>query len=287
MTSSHQPAAPGNEDRTLDIGGVRITLRCADQRFFSWLEGITGYANFITPPAGPVDTTVHLRFRGQRGRGLWNSRSATTTLRPRGDEYRVLHHDFLARSNHGFRKMDAILPREDIYAFDNLLRFLCSVHAPAHGGFLLHAATLVHRDEAYVLYGLSGAGKSTAAAISIPDHRCLAEDATLIRQQDRQTMAWATPLLHHPAEPPRPGGFPVRGFFRLAQTPVFRLTRLDGAEAVRSLMQRVLLYEGFHLGSDIFNVCGDAAARTAQYELGLARGEDFWPALMTSLEKET
>jgi len=278
------PVAPG--DLTLDIGGIRVRLSFAGQRFSRWLEGIAAYRNFITATAGPTDAAVRLRFRGQRGRGIWNDRSEVTTLRHRGDECRILHHDFLARSTPGFRELEAILPREDVYAFDNLPRFLVSVHAPARSGFLLHAATLIHQDAAFVLYGLSGAGKSTAAALSTPRRRCLAEDATLVRVESGRATAWATPLLHHPAEPPRPGGFPVRGFFRLAKTPAFCLKRLSGADGVRSLMQRVLLYEGFHLGGDIFGVCSEAATGTAQYELGLARGENFWPALLEALDQE-
>lgn len=271
---------------TLEIGDIRIALRGPDRHFSRWLEGIDGYRNFIVHDKDPFDATVKLRFRGLRGRGIWSDRSEVTDLHRRGDQFRIEHRDFLARSTAGFRDLQVILPQADIYAFDNLLRFLVSVHAPAHNGFLLHAATLVHQEKAFVLYGLSGAGKSTAAARSRPALRCLAEDATLVQADGGRATAWATPLLHHPDEPPRPGGFPVRGFFRLAKTPGFTLTRLAAADALRSLMRPVLLYQGFHLSNAIFSACSELAAGVAHFELGLAPGENFWPPLLAALDKE-
>jgi len=272
-------------DRIFDIGGIRIALRTPEPGFASWLEGIDGYRNFLSASPGPTDAVVNLRFRGERGRGRWQNRSAATLLRHRGNECHILHHDFLAHCSPDFTELDVILPAEDIYGFDNLLRFLLSIHAVHHGGFLLHAATLEHQEEAYVLYGLSGAGKSTAAAQSVPGRRCLAEDATLVVTGNSRATAWATPLLHHSGpEPPRPGGFPVRGFFRLAQTPALDLSRITGAHAARSLMRRVLLYEGFHLSANIFSICVDVAASTRHhYELGLTLGSDFWPPMLEAL----
>jgi len=272
---------------TLEIGGIRIRLECSDQGFHRWLQSIPAYGNFLVETAAPTDCAVRLRFRGRRSRGIWRRRQVETTLTRRQGSERILHHDFLARAVPGFSEMDAILPGEDIYAFDNLLRFLLSVLAPPRGGFLFHAATLVEAGEAYILYGTSGAGKSTAAAASVPDRRCLAEDATLVTTgPDGRAMAWATPLLHHPGEPPRPGSFPVRGFFRLAKTPVFRLIRLGGAEAVRSLMPCVLLYQGFHLGPAIFEACHDLARDALHYGMGLALHDDFWPPLLAALDDE-
>ncbi len=76
----------------------------------------------------------------------------------------------------------------------------------------------------------------------------------------------------------------MRGFFRLAQTPAFDMSRISGARAARSLMRRVLLYEGFHLSADIFSICLDLATSTEHhYELGLALGSDFWPPLLGAL----
>lgn len=270
----------------LEIGGIRIALRGPDRHFSRWLEGIDGYRNFIAHDDGRIDATVRLRFRGLRGQGIWSERSEVTALHRRGEQFRIEHRDFLARSTAGFRDLQVILPQADIYAFDNLLRFLVSVHAPAHNGFLLHAATLVHQEKAFVLYGLSGAGKSTAAVRSMSALRCLAEDATLVQADGGRATAWATPLLHHPEQPPHPGGFPVRGFFRLAKTPVFTLTRLSAADAVPGLMRRVLLYQGFHLSDAIFSACSEMAAGVAHFELGLALGEDFWPPLLAALDEK-
>jgi hypothetical protein len=269
---------------TLEIGGIRIRLACTGRGFFRWLDSYPAYGNFAVGDDGPADCTVHLRFRGRRQRGTWRRRQVETGLTRRHDHLRILHHDFLARATPDFSEMDAILPEADIYALDNLLRFLLSVLAPPRGGFLLHAATLEHRGEAWVFYGTSGAGKSTAAARSRPERRCLAEDATLIRlEHDGRVIAWATPLLHHPGEPPRPGGFPVRGCFRLAKTPVFTLTRLGGAEAVISLMPCVLLYQGFHLAPAIFEACHALSHAALHYEMGFSLHDDFWPPLLAAL----
>jgi len=282
--SRHQNAFDG--ETILDAAGIRIVLHCADAGFRRWLDGIAGYRNFLTREDGPADAAVRLTFRGRRERPMWRRRPQETSLRRQGALVRIRHRDFPARGAPDFSRFDVLLPREDVYAFDNLLRFLLSVHAPARGMFLLHAAALVHDGEAYVLYGRSGAGKSTAAAVTAetPGRRCLAEDAVLVGVDGERVFAAATPLLHHPAEPPRPGHFPLRGLFRLRPAPAFCCTPLGAGAGVRSLLPSVLLYEGFHLADRIFELCSDAALGRSGFDLGLRLGEDFWPALLESLD---
>lgn len=278
------PQTDPTVETTFGAAGVRIALRCSDPGFRRWLDGIEGYRRFIDGHGGPPDASVRLTFRGRRRRPMWHRRPRETSLRRQGALVRIRHRDFLGRGTPDFSRLDVLLPREDVYAFDNLLRFLLSVHAPARGMFLLHASALVHEGQAYVLFGRSGAGKSTAVAASGPGRRCLAEDALLVGADDDGAFAAATPLLHHPAEPPRPGRFPVRGLFRLRPAPAFSCTPLSAGEVVRSLLPSVLLYGAFHLADRIFELCSDAALGSAGFDLGLRLGEDFWPSLLESVK---
>lgn len=279
---------PRGEALVLNVGGIRVALYSRDRGFFRWVRCVPAYEGFIEEGVDPIDAgaAVRLRFRRKCPDSPWFNRRLKTATEMRSGLLRIRHRHFLGCADPGFGVLDAVLPGRDIFCLDNLLRVVLSVHAPRHRGVLLHAASVKIAGSAYLFYGTSGSGKSTAARKSIDRYRCLAEDATLVRLVEGVPHAFATPLVHYHETPPRPGRAPVRGFFRLAKTPRFTLRPLGGTEAARSLMTAVLLYTGFHIGGEIFDLCARFAGAGGQYEMGSALAEDFWPTLLDAVPPE-
>ncbi len=73
------------------------------------------------------------------------------------------------------------------------LRVTLAVQAFARGGFLFHAAGVVHQEKGYALFGLSGSGKTTAAQLSAPDP-VLNDDLLLLWPDDAGWTMYATPF---------------------------------------------------------------------------------------------
>src|SRR6185295_18006949 len=67
----------------------------------------------------------------------------------------------------------------DLRAIENYVRVAVAWQAVWGGGALVHAASAVWRDRAYLFYGESGAGKSTLAA-SNRRGRIVSDDLSLV-----------------------------------------------------------------------------------------------------------
>jgi hypothetical protein len=62
----------------------------------------------------------------------------------------------------------------------------------SHGGMLVHAAAVIRNERAYLFFGKSGDGKSTAAAIS-RRFGVIGDDVIAVKRQGRDFIAYPTP----------------------------------------------------------------------------------------------
>jgi hypothetical protein len=73
------------------------------------------------------------------------------------------------------------------------LRVAVALHAFAQGAMLFHAACVVHREKGYLLFGLSGSGKTTAAKLSGLDP-VLNDDLLLLWPANERWLVYSTPF---------------------------------------------------------------------------------------------
>ncbi len=73
------------------------------------------------------------------------------------------------------------------------LRVAVAMNAFTHGAMLFHAACVVHHEKGYLLFGLSGSGKTTAARLSDPDP-VLNDDLLLLWPDDGRWFVYSTPF---------------------------------------------------------------------------------------------
>ncbi len=73
------------------------------------------------------------------------------------------------------------------------LRVAFAMHAFTQGAMLFHAACVVHHDKGYLLFGLSGSGKTTAARLSAPDP-VLNDDLLLLWPSAEGWLVYSTPF---------------------------------------------------------------------------------------------
>ena len=117
---------------------------------------------------------------------------------------------------------------------ENVLRLLLARHVVEQGGVPFHAAGVVRDDRAHLLAGPSGAGKTTAVALSAPCVR-LGDDFGFAVPGPEGWRTAAVPFDNAErgdADPPR-GWFPLAGVWRLYQAPATRLE--TPSEMVRDL----------------------------------------------------
>jgi hypothetical protein len=73
------------------------------------------------------------------------------------------------------------------------MRVAVALQAFTQSAMLFHAACVIHNDKGYLLFGLSGSGKTTAAKLSDPDP-VLNDDLLLLRPEDGCWLVHSTPF---------------------------------------------------------------------------------------------
>lgn len=101
---------------------------------------------------------------------------------------------------------------------ENVLRMATALVVRARGGLLLHSAAIARGDEAIILVGRSGAGKSTACATALRlGHRVLSDELNALFVDDGRLWVSPVPFAGDHGEPPQETRLGVRQLFLLEQ----------------------------------------------------------------------
>ncbi|MFH2108234.1 MAG: hypothetical protein ABII93_06155 [Chrysiogenia bacterium] len=104
-------------------------------------------------------------------------------------------------------------------------------------GILIHAAGMVHRGQAFIFSGASGAGKSTFSELLVTagTGKVLSDERMIVREIDGVMQAFGTPWAGT-AGIGRSGSAPLAGIFFLKHGKGNCIERLDGAAAADRLL---------------------------------------------------
>jgi len=168
---------------------------------------------------------------------------------------------------------------DNIYTLDSLLRILLTWMLLPRSAFLLHAATVVRNGRAHLFTGRSGAGKSTVASLA-PAGSVLTDELSLVRREEGVWKAYGTPFWGEFRAGDSNTGAPISGVFQLAQAAENRVSRLRGAELLRTMMSNALFFsrEAAH-SRRLLEIIGTAAQELRGYTLEFRKDASFWEVL--------
>ncbi len=222
---------------TIEIGGNAVAIRSRDGAFLELLE--ERYLGFITPgtsasasfeveiiesasvPTEECDDELKVSFRG----GAWDFR--------RGD-FRATWQPS-TRAGH-------IVQTCNPYAIDSVLRILHSILLVPQRGLLMHAASAIRGDRAFVFAGVSGAGKTTICRLAPPDAILLSDEVSYLRPDHGEYRAWGTPFSGELAKSGENISAPVSALYLLEQGTENRIDPVAKIDAIRSLLRHVLFF---------------------------------------------
>jgi len=118
---------------------------------------------------------------------------------------------------------------------DYFLRVVLGVRAYASGGLMLHAAGIVRNGRAYLFFGRSGSGKTTAAR-NAPGALVLNDDLVVLQPEAGRWIACGTPFTNPSQTLPSAEKAPAAALLRLVQSPRVFIEPLSGARAMAELM---------------------------------------------------
>lgn len=251
------------------IGGVRVGLRTSSESFLNLLED--RYAGFLDASAGadyefdvelasPTQACPDEDARVYRRDGHW--------LIERGD-FRAAF-DPVARRGR-------IRQSANPYSIDSVLRIVHTLALAREGGFLMHAASAVREDEAFLFAGVSGAGKTTLSRLAPPDATLLSDEISYVRRQAGGYHAYGTPFAGELARAGENVRAPLRTIYLLEKGPENRITPLGKAEAVRAILANILFFaEDAELVQAVFASALDLVERVPVRRLAFVPDARVW-----------
>ncbi len=227
--------APQNDSVTIDIGGMAIALHNQSADFRDLLT--SRYAGFIRPEAHPqLELAVDLFEPAS-----FADADDDVTVKRHGREWEIRRGDFSARwdleAGSGSVRQSA-----NPYAIDSALRIAHSLILAREGGFLVHAASAIRNERAFLFAGVSGAGKTTISRLAPSDAALLTDEISYVRRQGARYYAFGTPFAGELARVGENRSAPLAALFLLAKGPENRIEEVAKADALRSLLSNILFF---------------------------------------------
>ncbi len=259
----------------LEIAGLRVAVACEQPPLHAALE--RRYAAF----RGEGAPHFHLRVRAEP-QPLRAHAQLDVGLRwqPQGARFEAPgfrgHMDL--RAGEGALAVASKAPLEEVEYY---LRILYALLAFRAGGALFHAAGVVRAGAAYLFFGPSGAGKTTAASLSRRG-QVLNDDLLLLMPSPRGWLAHATPFWNPTQVQPRRGRAPVRALLRLVQAPRVALQPLSGGRALAECMACFpVLTTHPRYAAELFRRAQSLLSAVPAYWLHFRKDDSFWSVLET------
>jgi hypothetical protein len=279
-SSPQQPQTPPRtpcESVTVNIGDIPILLRPNDPEFCATLEDrYTGFTTAHDSPHAAANSNpactfdIHLDPTGRaadedarvtRNGSLWNFR--------RGD----FDATWDPRAGHG-----EIRQCPNPYSIDTVLRITHSLVLAEQGGFLVHAASAIRNNRAFLFAGVSGAGKTTISRLAPPDATLLTDEISYVRRAaDKSYTAYGTPFAGELARVGANTSAPLAALDLLVQGPENRIQPVAPIDAARALMRHILFFaEEKQLVARVFDSVLDFVSRVEVAQLVFTPDSRAW-----------
>ena len=146
-------------------------------------------------------------------------------------------------------------------------------------GLLLHASCVSDRGGAHLFAGRSGAGKSTAASLSLP-RPVLSDEAALVKidPDSEEVVVFHSPFRSElESDDPARAGVPLRSVLLLRQAVCNRKAPLSKSDALLRLMELVFCWRrGPEESARALSLLGRLVDRVPAYELHFRKDDSFW-----------
>jgi hypothetical protein len=219
----------------VEIGGMPIFLRTQDERFRRILQ--KRYRGFTTRTSVPaIDFQINVY---DESTGV--DPDAELQVQQQNTNWILRRGDFVAEW-HFMSGRGRVSQSRNPYAIDSVLRIVHSLILAHQGGFLVHAASAIRGECAFLFAGVSGAGKTTISRLAPSDVRLLSDEISYVRCQPRGYIACGTPFSGELAKAGENVSAPISTLFLLHKGKQNRVEPVEQAEAVRALLRNILFF---------------------------------------------
>ena len=218
----------------IEIGGMAVQVNTTCPDFLHMLEDrYTGYLSSGASPDIQFDVEV-----GPPGNA---DPHADVHVSQRDGRWTLTRGDFRAEWEPTHRR-GWIRLRANPYSIDSVLRIVHTLVLAKQDGFLLHAASAIRNGKAFLLAGVSEAGKTTISRLAPPGVTLLTDEISYVRRQNDGYVAFGTPFTGELAKIGENVSAPVAALYLLAKGRENRIEPMMAGEAARGLLANVLFF---------------------------------------------
>jgi hypothetical protein len=233
-------------DVWLELVGVRVRVVADDARAIEPLAARWAAAgDRATGAATGADMVVELAVDAALGDRPHGPNYPALSRRHDGDQLHVERADVVGVIELGSAPRRArfrVAPHD--HSVECAVRVALSVALPARGALMVHASAVERAGRAQLFAGVSGAGKSTIAAMldGVDGFVRLADELVVVARRAPGAWALQVPALLGLAGLPRGAVRPLVAVHLIAQAPEHRREPLTATAALRELMRHVVVY---------------------------------------------
>ena len=218
----------------IEIGGMPIRVHTTDPEFLRMLQH--RYAGFLgDSDDAEVDFDVELAPRGS------DDSDVPAQVRHDSGRWLLKRGDFYAEWKPAIRR-GSIRQSANPYSIDAVLRIVHTLALARDGGLLLHAASAIRNEKAFLFAGVSGAGKTTISRLAPPDVTLLTDEISYVRKLGDRYIAFGTPFTGELAKLGENVSAPIAALYLLAQGPGNLIEPVGAGEAARCLLTNTLFF---------------------------------------------
>jgi hypothetical protein len=271
---SHRALAVSTSCTAIEIGGAPILLFSDNAAFHAMVEdrypGFKRPADYLDFDVPPLRFEVEVLSDGEMCADedvrVWKERDFWCVRR--GDFHAEVN--LLSGTGHIRQELNP-------FALNSILRIVHTLHLAPRHGFLLHAASAIRNGMAFVLSGVSGAGKTTMSRCAPNDAVLLTDEISYIRRDGDGYCACGTPFAGDLGTPGENVSAPISKLFFLDKGPHNRTQQLDKPQALRMLLRNVLFFcQEDELTRQVFDSACEFIERVPVHRLTFVPDASAW-----------
>lgn len=222
-------------EKHIKIGDHRFRMICDSFELENFI--LENYQRVSSEKDKEFNINMDIEIEGSYGGPFLNY---DVTVEEKPDRIIYRRNDYAIKVDRTYKQANILV--HDEFALKHALMNLYSAFIVHHGwGLLIHSSCVIEGEKAHLFSGCSGAGKSTAAKLSLP-RKLLSDEASIVRVRENEVTVFNSPFRSELKVTGGKSAYPLASIELLHQAETNKRIPLKKTEALAQLMDKVFYW---------------------------------------------